>query len=33
MISSQGRIWAERDLKQALQLENEALNLRKQTRA
>lgn len=30
MLSSQGRIWAERDLKQAIQLENEALQLRKQ---
>lgn len=30
MISSQGRIWADRDLKQALRLENEALHLRKQ---
>jgi tetratricopeptide (TPR) repeat protein len=30
MLSSQGRIWAERDLKQAIRLETEALQLRKQ---
>jgi tetratricopeptide (TPR) repeat protein len=30
MISSQGRIWAGRDLKQAIKLETEALQLRKQ---